>query len=69
MAPDVSSKPSQITSHPISTSTTQWLPVPTTTKPAPTQPPTAPPTEPAPTEPTTTVAAAGGVTGASTSLP
>ena len=33
MAPEVSSKPSQITSHPISTSATQWLPVPTTTSP------------------------------------
>jgi len=33
VAPEVSSKPSQITSHPISTSATQWLPVPTTTSP------------------------------------
>ena len=33
VAPEVILKPSQITSHPISTSTTQWLPVPTTTSP------------------------------------
>jgi hypothetical protein len=33
VAPEVSSNPSQITSHPISTSATQWLPVPITTSP------------------------------------
>ncbi len=58
--------PSYTTTTSTTTTTTT---MPTTTKPAPTQPPTAPPTEPAPTEPTTTVAAAGGATGASTSLP
>jgi len=33
VAPEVILKPSQITSQPISTSATQWLPVPTTTSP------------------------------------